>query len=73
MPTTEIEKFAKFVKEKRTALGMSSKDLAFAVFGEGKGKPYISELESGTRKGVTIEMMGKILTALNSEIKYNEF
>jgi transcriptional regulator with XRE-family HTH domain len=73
MPNTEIEKFAKFVKEKRTALGMSGTELAEKVFGNKNRKSYISEIESGTRKGVTIDVMGRILKALNSEIKYYEF
>jgi len=70
MPT-EIEKFAKFIKEKRIALGKSIADVSEDVFGDRKNT-YIGEVERGTRKGVTIEMMGKILAAFNTEIKYYE-
>jgi len=73
MPNTEIEKFAKFVLEKRTALGKSQEQLAEEVYGNKNRKSYISEIETGKRKGITINIMGRILKALNSEIKYNEF
>lgn len=73
MPNTEIEKFAKFVKEKRTALGKSQAQLAEEVFGNKNRKSYISEIETGIRPGITIDVIGRILKALNSEIKYNEF
>lgn len=68
---SEIEKFAKFVKDKRTALGMSIADLSEDVFDDRQNK-YIGDLENGRRKGITIEMMGKILKALKTELKYNE-
>lgn len=68
---SEMEKFAKFIKDKRTALGLSVSDINEVVTGSRRGS-YISSIETGTRKGVTIDMMEKILKALNSEIKYNE-
>lgn len=71
MPLTEIEIFAKFIKDKRTALGKSIADLSEEVFNDRKNK-YIGDLENGRRKGITIDMMGKILTALNTKISYNE-
>lgn len=70
MPT-EMEKFAKFVKDKRTALGKSTADLAGEVFGN-RRNTYITEIENGRRKGITIDMMERILKALNTELKYNE-
>ena len=71
MPDTEIEIFAKFVREKRTALGMSIADLSEEVFNDRKNN-YLHDLENGRRKGITIDMMGKILTALKTKISYNE-
>ena len=68
---TEIAKFAKFIKEKRQALGKSIADVSEEVFGDRKNR-YIGQIESGKRKGITIEMMGKILESLNCEIKYQE-
>ncbi len=68
---TEIETFAKFVKEKRTALGKSIADLSEEVFNDRKNN-YICDLENGRRKGITIDIMGKILKALKSEISYKE-
>jgi len=71
MPDTEIEIFAKFVKEKRTALGKSIADISEEVFEDRKNR-YISDLENGRRKGITIDVMAKILKALKSEISYKE-
>lgn len=68
---TEIEIFAQFVKEKRQAQGKSKADLSEEIFNDRKNN-YISDLESGRRKGITIDMMGKILAALNTKISYNE-
>jgi len=68
---TEIAKFAKFIKEKRQALGKSIPDVSEEIFGD-RRNTYIGEIESGRRKGITIEMMGKILKAFNAEIDYKE-
>lgn len=70
MPT-EMQKFAKFVKDKRTALGISVPDLSESVFNDRRNK-YIGDIESGRRKGITIDMMEKILKALKTELRYNE-
>lgn len=71
MPQTEIEKFAKFIKEKREALGLSVPDVSEKVFGN-RRNTYIAEIERGHRTGITIKMMGEILECLNCEIKYQE-
>jgi ribosome-binding protein aMBF1 (putative translation factor) len=68
---TEMQKFAKFVKDKREALGLSIPDLSEKIFGNRRNK-YIADIESGFRKGITIEKMEQILKALNTELKYNE-
>lgn len=70
--STEMEKFAKFVKEKRTALGISIPDLSEAITGNRRDN-YIRDVENGFRKGITIDKMEKILKALNTELKYTEF
>ncbi len=64
--------FVKFVTDKRTALGMSMGDLAEKVFGDRNRKSYISQLESGNRKGITIDVMNKILIELDSSINFAE-
>ncbi|MBC7845524.1 MAG: helix-turn-helix transcriptional regulator [Flavobacterium sp.] len=68
---TEMEKFAKFIKEKREALGLTVPDVSEKIFGNRRNN-YIGEIESGARKGITIKMMGEILECLNCEIKYQE-
>lgn len=69
---TENQKFAKFVKEKRTALGISIHELSKRSFGSESRNGFISEIENGVRKSVTFTTAEKILKALNSEIKYEE-
>lgn len=71
MESTEIENFAKFIKEKREALGKSLSDVSEEAFGD-RRNTYIGDIERGKRKGITIEMMSKILTALNSRLYYHE-
>lgn len=71
-PPTLQEKFAKFCKEKRTARGMTQSDLAEKVFGKKSYKTYISEIENGVRKGMTVETMGRILIELKSDISFIE-
>lgn len=68
---SEMEKFVKFVIEKRTALGLSIADLSEAVTGN-RRNTYISNLENGIRTGITIDKMEQILKALKTELKYNE-
>lgn len=67
----EISDFAAFVIEKRRAMGFSTADLSEMVFGSRKDN-YISDLECGRRKGITFEVMVRILRALNSELSVNE-
>jgi transcriptional regulator with XRE-family HTH domain len=67
----ELKKFTDFVIEKRTRLGLSVADLSEKVFGNRRNK-YLYDLEKGRRKGVTIDMMERILKALDTELTYNE-
>lgn len=69
IPTIQ-EKFAKFVKEKRTALGWTQPDLAERVFNDRRYKNYISKIEAG--KGCTLETMSRILVELKSDIEFIE-
>lgn len=68
---TEMQKFAKFVKDKREALGLSIPDLSEMLTGNRRNK-YIGDIEKGRRTGITLDMMEKILTILKTEIRYNE-
>lgn len=67
----ELDKFANFIREKRERLGLSVADVSDLVFGNRKSS-YISEIELGSRKGITIDMMERILSAMNCEINYQE-
>ena len=67
----DITDFAAFVIEKRRAMGFSTADLSEKVFGS-RTNNYISDLETGRRKGITFEMMVRILRQLNTELSFNE-
>lgn len=68
---TGIEDFAEFVRTKRQALGLTISDLSYKVFGNRRDN-YICDLENGRRKGITLDIMVRILTALNTELTFNE-
>ena len=66
------QKFAKFVKDKRTSLGWSQSMLAEKVFGDPSYKNYICKIETGTKKSMNIETVDRILEAFNSDIEFIE-
>lgn len=68
-PGEFMQDFSRFVREKREALGMSVKELSLLVTGNDRSN-YISQIENGNRKGITMDMMEKILKAMNCKIKY---
>lgn len=70
--SAEMEQFSKFIKDKRTALGWSASDLAEKAFNDRKRKTHISDIETGRKKGITIDTMGAILKAFNTKIRYEE-
>lgn len=65
-----LEKFVSFMKEKRTAMGLTQTDLAFKIYNDREKRTFINDIESGRRKGITIETMNQILTALQSDINF---
>lgn len=65
-------KFATFIKEKRKAMGYSQEELAVKLFDDKNRKSFISEIETGKRKGLTIETMSYFLDALESDIDFTE-
>lgn len=67
-----LSSFAKFVKEKRMAMGMSGADLAEKVFHDRKKRTFINDIETGRRKGLTLETVDKILHGLDSGIVFTE-
>ena len=64
-----MHEFATFCREARQAKGMTQEELSIKAFGNNR-RVYITEIESGTRSGITLLMMHKILTALDAKIKY---
>ncbi len=70
--TTLQQKFAKFVKDKRTSLGWSQALLAEKVFGDPSYKNYISKIENGVKKSMNIETVDRILEAFDSDIEFIE-
>jgi transcriptional regulator with XRE-family HTH domain len=72
-----LKSFTSFMKEKRLAKGWNQQDLANAINATHTDttidRQSISNIERGFRKGITLETMDKILTALNSGIEFKEF
>lgn len=67
-----LKKFAAFMKEKRQALGISTYGLSEIIYGNDKKAGFLTGIETGRRKGLTIDIMNKILKALNSDINFIE-
>lgn len=71
-----MPKLAKFMKEKRAAMGLTLRDLSQKIYGPGKVNmnAYLSAVENGRRKSINIDTMQKILTALEADIQgFEEF
>ena len=64
---------AKFIKEKREAEGISQSELAIRVYGDSNRRGYISMIEKGTRKQLTVKTLEHILSALNCNISFIEY
>lgn len=64
---------AKFIKEKREAMGMSQTELAIRAYDDSRRRSYISSIEKGTRKQLNIKSLEHILTVLNSNISFIEY
>lgn len=67
---TVKHKFAKFLFEKRNALGLTQRQLADILWNDTKRAAHLCRIENG--KGITIETMDFILEKLNSTIEFIE-
>jgi transcriptional regulator with XRE-family HTH domain len=66
-----IDQLSEYVKHQRKKLGLSQNDLAMRMDNK-KDRQYINKLETKKLKGVTLETVSQLMTALNSEIKFLE-
>ena len=64
-------KFAKFLKEKRTALGLSLRAFSVLIYGIEGNFAYLSKIENGTKQ-VNSNTMNLILNKLNCEFEIEE-
>lgn len=69
---TAAEICRNFLRERRLAQGLTQEALALKVFGNAHDRHYISKIESGKRN-INITTLGHLLTALNAEIKFEEY
>lgn len=65
------ETLGTFVKEKRMALGLTTRQLSFLVYGDEKRNSYITDIENG-KINLTIDTIGYVLEALQSDIQFVE-
>lgn len=63
--------FAKFLREKRTALGMSLRAFSIHIYGFESNFSYLGELERGTKKP-TLDTLTTILDKLNCRFHIEE-
>lgn len=63
--------FGQYVRHHRLKNGMSQKELSKKIFNK-ENESYIGKLELGRLDGITFATAGKILTALNSEMRFEQ-
>lgn len=69
---TLSEKVAKFLKEKRQAMGYSQKEMAIHLFNDVTQQGYLSKIENGNRK-ITVDTLNILMKKLNAEIDIIEY
>lgn len=65
------KKVARFVYDKRIALGMNQRQFAEHVFGHKKHQHWVSHIENG--RGISVDTLGKILDKLDANIEFVEY
>jgi len=68
---TASQVFARFLKERREALGVSQVQLAKVLYADESRQSFISSIENGKRK-VTLDTASFILQALNSDLTFTQ-
>lgn len=66
MSKTVSQKFAEFMKTKRTVLGISQGNLAYKLYGNKRLRAYLCNIEKGKRT-IQVRTMFSILELLNSQ------
>lgn len=69
---TFLNKFSKFVVNKRRAMGLSQAQLAEIAFGDKKYSSYVSDIENGRREGLTAKTIDTLLKSLESDVEFTE-
>ena len=64
-------KIAKFVREKRFALGLSQREFALLIFDDERKRQRITSIESG--RAITVNTLDRILTKLDAQVDILEF
>ena len=68
--TTVTTMFSTFLKEKRTALDLTQKEMALKIFEDEEKHRWIGDIERG--RGITLATMSKILENLDCTITIHE-
>ena len=66
-----MQRFADFMKKKRTAMGLTQEELAEIIFGNKTRRDYISRIETG-KKDISLKSMDAILESLNADVEFLE-
>lgn len=71
MPDNIHKTTAKFLKEKRQAIGLTQRQVASQVFGDIRRQDQVCKIEGGKIQ-ITLETLGKFLEIYNSSINFLE-
>lgn len=69
--TNLSDQFSTFIKEKRTALGISQYELSERIFGTHRQRYRISNFEAG-KGSINLDTLSKIMEELNCTIIFKE-
>lgn len=68
---TSSQVFARFLKERREALGVSQSQLAKVLYGDERRQSFINSIENNKRK-VTLDTASFILAALSCNLEFEQ-
>lgn len=60
-----MQTISKFIKDRRTEMGLTQKDLSTL---SNVHRSHIADIEAGTRPGVTIKFLSRIIKALETDL-----
>ena len=66
-----MSRISELIRSRRTELGISQNQLELMAFGTRSKSKWVSSLENGYRKGMTIKTLSKVMHVLKVDIEFN--